>query len=204
LVFNQSAFAKRSYHPSHAFLVCHFFIPNFVKGVPLLTMKYSLILALFLITAAFACTKPRLSESLSSDRPDLSIAFATSLADTIPLKNFQALNIADVAGMKFRGVNGKEVRYFSYEVDKKNLLRVVSQLPAVISDSKSDTLCRLISVEVLKEYETDPGEIQVGNYFWNSSDKNEIYECVKGSVRHTMIFEKSSNKVHHRIEYLRG
>jgi hypothetical protein len=168
-------------------------------------MKYSFILALFLITAAIACTKPKsVSEISSSDKPNLSIAFATSLADTIPLRNFQALNIADVSGMKFRGMNGKEVRYFSYEVDKKNLLRVVSQLPVVISDSKTDTLCRLISFDILKGYEIDPEEINVGNYFWNSSEKNEIYECIKGSVRHTMIFEKSSNKVHHRVEYLRG
>jgi hypothetical protein len=168
-------------------------------------MKYSFILSIFLITAAIACTKPKsVSEISSNDKPNLSIAFATSLADTIPLKSFQTLNIADVAGMKFRGMNGKEVRYFSYEVDKKNLLRVVSQLPVAISDSKTDTLCRLISLDVLKEYEIDPDEIQIGNYFWNSADKHEIYECVKGSIRHTMIFEKLSNKVHHRVEYLRG
>jgi hypothetical protein len=170
----------------------------------ILGMLVALMLSAALIVCDLACTKPRTSQRIVSEKPNLSMTFATSLADTIPLKSFMALKIADVAGMKFRGANGKEVRYFNYEVDKKNLLRVISQLPIVISESKTDTLCRLISVDALKEYETDPGEIEVGNYFWNSSDKNEIYECVKGSVRHTMIFERSSNKVHHRVEYLRG
>jgi hypothetical protein len=167
-------------------------------------MKYSASLSFFLIAAAFACTKPRTSQSSTSEKPNLSMTFATSLADTIPLKSFMALNIADVAGIKFRGLNGKEVRYFNYEVDKKSLLRVVSQLPVLIEDSKIDTTCRQISTDVLKHYEIDSDELEVANRFWNSSNKDEIYECIKGSIKHTMIFEQASNKVFHRVEYLRG
>ena len=168
-------------------------------------MKFSSPIFCFLIASAFCCTKPRSAHDIAmAEHRNTAVTFTTSLADTIPAKSLNQLHIGNVLGIKYRDLDGTEVRYFNYVVSKTDLLRMVAQLPFSVSDSKSDSLCRKVPPENLEQYKASPGEMQAVPEFWTSKNNSDIYECIKGSQRHTLIFDDRSNRVYHRVEFLRG
>lgn len=163
------------------------------------SLKYSqiilLILPLFLIVYLFL-PKRTLTE--------LPVTYTTSLADSIPIEYYRQLNVVEKQGNKFFE-KGKRVTYLEYETEAEKLLKTIGNLPFSTYAVRADTVCvetgfyefTSLKNTISKE------EFNAGSYFWNIEPTDyQVFECIKGFEKHTLLISIHSDQVLHRIEYI--
>jgi hypothetical protein len=168
-------------------------------------MKLSLLFPILLLLSIAACKKPVETTGITWSEYSNPIITHVSLYDTLPKKSLASLSIKEINGIKAEYGSGKSTAYFEYEANAKELIKIVSLLPFKRCDSISDTLCRkmemnfsLSAKSVLSSEETN-----ASNFFWDINPMEyAFYECIKGTTRHTILVNKLSNKILHRIETL--
>ena len=134
---------------------------------------------------------------------ELPITQPTSLADSIPIEYYQQLHVVEKRGNKFIE-KGKAVTYLEYETDAHVLLKTIANLPFSKYAMRADTVCvetGFYELTALKN-SISKEELSTGSYFWNIETENyQLYECIKGYEKHTLLISKNSEQVLHRIEY---
>lgn len=154
----------------------------------LLTLPFFLIVYLFLPKRALQ---------------EIPITQSTSLADSIPIEYYQQLKVVEKRGNKFFE-KGKAVTYLEYETEANALLKTIGLLPFSKYAVRADTVCietgfyefTSLKKSISKE------ELATGSYFWNIEPTNyQVFECIKGYEKHTLLISRNSDHVLHRIEY---
>ena len=161
---------------------------------------YSITVILSFVAFVFWCNKPEQQFSEISEIP--SIIFYTSLADSLPKKTFEALQVGKVIGAKISG-KGLDVRYFQYEADADVLIGALSESSFDINTIViADTTCRSVDYSYLKMSlsNVSEGEFPYAASFLNAGEGLEVYECVKSPLKHQVVVDRASRKVWHRIE----
>lgn len=154
----------------------------------LLTLPFFLILYLFI-------PKRTITE--------LPVTQATSLADSIPIEYYQQLNVVEKQGNKFFDKD-KAVTYLEYETDAQTLLKTIARLPFSKYAVRADTVCIETGFYgfATTRNSISEEELNTGTYFWNIEPNNyQVFECIKGSEKHTLLISRLSDQVLHRIEY---
>jgi hypothetical protein len=166
-------------------------------------LKWVFILPIAVPMILGACKKPRLEEELDYIPP---LVLATSLEDSLPSKAIKALNVPNTIGTKILYHNGLYASYFEYESDPNAVIETVSQLPFPISSNiPADTLCRPISprdIETMMKLISAEEKESTANFWTSYKNKYDAFECIKGHFRHTLLVNRSSNRILHRIEFL--
>lgn len=167
-------------------------------------MKSALFFSVLLLLSIVACKKPSYStDGLVYDH-SMPVLFYTSLADTLPKKTFDQLNLSDrVVGIKINNLNGLDVRYFEYQADPDVMIGALSKMAFDKHEIRADTLCRKItSQEMRLTFEqVSSSELAYASSFFNSTSASfEFYECLKSPYRHHVVIDRVTNKVMHRIE----
>ena len=160
---------------------------------------------LLFISAFFSCQSPEqkhLSYEQAENAPPLVVY--TSLDDTLPKKSMECLHLPHrVLGTKVKYMTGHDASYFEYEADGDDVLSVIGNLPFSMDAVRADTTCLRMDKRHLdlirekisaEEYENAPA-------FWNAGDEFEIYACTKYPYMHTVLINRKSNQVLHRIEH---
>ena len=168
-------------------------------------MKISLLFPILLILSISSCKKPTeaLNESAWNEYRSPSISKAY-LRDSIPQKLLTELSAKEINGVKVSYKSGKSTRYYEYEADGNNLLSVITRLPFRLkTHALIDTTYRAMNIpfslsgkEVLSEE-----EITATSFFWKINPAEfDYYECLKDSDRHTVLINKKTKQILHRIE----
>ncbi|HEX5168036.1 MAG TPA: hypothetical protein VFW11_02600 [Cyclobacteriaceae bacterium] len=169
-------------------------------------MRY--LLPCLFILAALSCKKNENifeAQKRPADESTEAIIFYTLLADSLSAKAIDALRVGDVTGIKVKYLSGRECRYFEYDAEKSLVIRTISQLPFTPYSKYSDTLCRKINDEDLTRLRRtiSSTEYENSSSFWNNdSETVDVYECIKSPFRHTLVIDRKSNHILHRIELL--
>jgi len=168
-------------------------------------MRYiSWILPLFLVSYLFACTKPKSREVITVwNEKNHPIISKTSVFDTIRVNAIRSLDIREVNGVSAQYHSGKKVSYFEYDTDASKLLTFIACLPFKTDNTLSDTTCRLQSFDFsLSEKKfLSQEELTAASFFWNIDPRDyRYYECLKAPERHTLLINKQTGRVLHRIE----
>jgi hypothetical protein len=128
---------------------------------------------------------------------------SASLADSIPIEYYQQLIVVERQGNRIYE-DGKAVTYLEYETDANNLLRTIARLPFSKYAARADTVCLEIGFygfAALRSSLSDE-ERQAGSFFWSATPQSyQRYECIKGDEKHTLLINRTSDQVLHRIEY---
>jgi hypothetical protein len=166
-------------------------------------MKIRFLFPVLLLYAAFACKEPGADvNGITNSGASTTVMFYTSLADTLPGKTLQRMNVGDVNGVKFKTLNGNEVRYFEYNADPRKLLAAISEMPFNKNALIADTLCRKInSLSLVAQEELIPGDDYWIKFMNINADEFLLYECIKPPLKHTLLIPKKSSRVLHRISY---
>lgn len=162
--------------------------------------KYIGFAAMLLIFSLGCCKKPVLEVTTNTVPP---MILATSVEDSLPESAVEALDVKGVTGLKVQYYSGLHTSYFEYEADKYLVLKTISELPFLQSASIADTLCREIPAmqlgppwEDLSAAKSDFSMPDLQN------EATQIFECLKPPYRHTIVLNKNSNHIYHRIEFL--
>jgi hypothetical protein len=162
----------------------------------------SLILPSLLILSIFACTKPNDKSYLPDEYANPKLTSVT-LRDTLPASSLANLFIQESKGVKATYVTGRFTTYFEYNANQQDLLKTINTLPFDINTRLSDTLCRKIDGQFSlsgKQFLSNE-EIESSSFFWNINPEDfTYYECIKSPMRHTILLDKHSNRILHRIE----
>jgi hypothetical protein len=160
------------------------------------------ILPVLLILSIFACEKPKYNSYLPDEFANPQITQAT-LLDTVSEKLLSNLTIQELKGVKATYVTGRYTCYFEYNANQHDILKVINTLPFNINTRLSDTLCRKIDEPFSlsgKRILSDQ-EVASSVFFWNINPEDfTYYECIKSPMRHTILLDKHSNRILHRIE----
>jgi hypothetical protein len=156
-----------------------------------------------LVTAAFAAlilftTKERVVHT------ETGVTVSDSSIRTDILNSY-ALEIKEIHGVKIHDHDADSVSYyFEYEADFQDILNAIAALPVTIDDNRISTQCGLMNRDV-NPLELFKGlskkEQDASGFFWKAKPEEYVfYECLKGSMRHTLLVSKSSSKILHWIE----
>lgn len=168
-------------------------------------MRVCLLFQGFLFFCFLACKKPANLGDGSSDAGRLPIALAVSLSDSLPQKALTTLGLSDVTGVKIQYIDGRSASYFTYSAGRDIALNTIAGLPFSKGSKLADTLCRPVATEaLLHEYAgLSTTESQHADFFWQALKQNvEAFECIKTPWKHTLLVNKTSGQVLHRIEFL--
>jgi len=168
-------------------------------------MRYlSWALPIFLVSYLFACTKPVRREVITVwNEKNSPVITNTSLFDTLRVNAIRALDIHELHGVRASYLSGKTVSYFEYDTDPEKLLTFISCLPFKKTDAVSDTVCHLQNFTFSQSgRELLSGEeLTSAAFFWKiNPDDYLYYECLKSPARHTILINKKTKRVLHRIE----
>ena len=116
------------------------------------------------------------------------------------------LEIKEIHGVRVDNHDADTVSYyFEYEAEDYNeVLNAISALPARIDDNRYSIRCGLLNsptnpLDASKKLAKD--ELNASDFFWEATPGDyTFYECLKGSMRHTLLVSKTSSRVLHRIE----
>jgi hypothetical protein len=100
--------------------------------------------------------------------------------------------------------NGKSVTYLEYETDANSLLKTIARLPFSKYAGRADTVCLEIGFYGFAALRNSLSEEerQAGSFFWSATPQiYQRFECIKGNEKHTLLINRSSDQVLHRIEY---
>lgn len=157
----------------------------------------------FFILAIFACKKPpetaTIQEWSGKEEPAIS---SISLYDTIP-SIIKQINIHEIRGIKAAYPSGAFTCYFEYDAEPAEMLKLISMLPFKRNGMSSDTIVRPMESEFSTSGKTllTEEEISSSEFFWNIDPRQySYYECVKNPVRHTILVNKNTGRILHRIE----
>jgi hypothetical protein len=160
---------------------------------------------LVFISAFFSCQsreKKHLTYAQAENAPPLVIY--TSLDDTLPKKSVQSLNLPQrVLGTKVKYMTGHYASYFVYDADGEDVLSMIANLPFSMNAVTADTTCLRMDrhhLELIRE-KISAQEYENAAAFWSAGDDFEIYACSKYPYMHTVLINRKSNKVLHRIDY---
>ncbi len=163
----------------------------------------SFILPTLLILSIFACKKPSESSSYLPNEYESPEIKLVSLLDTLPSNSLSNLSIQELKGVKATYVTGRYTCYFEYSANQQELLRAINILPFNMNTRLSDTQCRKIDRDFSlngKRTRSDQ-EVESSSFFWNINPEDfTYYECIKSPMRHTILLDKHSNRILHRIE----
>jgi len=167
-------------------------------------MRVLFTLPLLILFALASCWKSEQFNASETSTMPPPLVVLISLADTLPEKSFHNLHVQDVHGFKVKYATGQSVSYFDYQADRTVVLDTISRLPFSKYSALADVQCRPIpyqAIEILRSA-ISGYEIETGRSFWEA-DRNEfdVYECIKAPFRHTLLLNKKSARVIHRIEY---
>jgi hypothetical protein len=163
-------------------------------------MKYFLpgVLSVLLIAGA-ACEK-----STRGSYDEEFLVAGSTLADSLSLKTIQAMNVNELAGVAINiRSERRRIHYYEYQGDKNTILKAISQSGFEKDSLIADTVCRRVSFERLLAIKStlQPDEIKQSQFYWQfKSDKCEVYECIKASTKHIIVFLKDSKTTLHRIQ----
>lgn len=164
-----------------------------------------LLIVPFVVLFSFALFKRNIPSDYNPEfnTPNAPIVLATSLADTLGQTTFQKLHIRDVEGIKVKYPSGNYASYFEYEAERNTVLHVISNQPFARYAQLADTRARKISADELKLVQSTVTGLEFeSTSFWSvNPDEYEVYECLKSPMKHTVLVNKKSNKILHRIEY---
>src|SRR5688500_17018085 len=167
------------------------------------SLKWMVVLPIVVLMALGACKKPRLENELDYIPP---LVLATSLEDSLPDEAITALNLPKTNGTKVLYHNGLYASYFEYEADPDAVMKTVSQLPfPIYLNIAADTLCRPISrhdVETMMKLISAEEKESTSNFWAGSKNNSNAFECIKGQFKHTLLLNRNSNGILHRIEFL--
>lgn len=156
-----------------------------------------------LILSILACEKPKNTSYLPDEYANPEITLVT-LRDTLPSNSLSAVAIQELNGVRVSYPTGKYTCYFEYYADQNDMLKALNALPFDINTRLSDTRCRKMETDFSlsgKRTRTHQ-EIESSEFFWNIQAKEfTYYECLKTPMRHTLLFDKYSNRILHRIEF---
>lgn len=161
--------------------------------------------ALLIILSAFACKKPAHIGKSDSSEEISSIVFATSLSDTLPQKTLEEINVTDAMGIKIASIDGTYVSYFEYQAEPGNVVKALSNMAFSKACVLADTTCRRISNKNLEELKSQVSTVEVDHseFFWAANSGGmEAFECIKPPFKHTLLVDKNSTRIFHRIEFL--
>jgi hypothetical protein len=162
----------------------------------------SLILPVLLVLSIFACTKPKETSYLPDEYANPQITSAL-LRDTLSSHSLSTVAIQELKGVKATYVTGRYTCYFEYNANQHDLLKAINTLPFDINTRLSDTLCRKIEREfsLSGKQILSREEIESSAFFWNINPEDfTYYECIKSPMRHTILLDKHSNRILHRVE----
>ncbi len=134
---------------------------------------------------------------------EVSVTHTTSLADSIPIEYYQQLNVVEKQGIRFFDKD-KVITYLEYETDPQALLKIIASLPFSKFAVRADTVCIETGfygfATIRNAISTE--EQEAGSYFWNIEPNDyQVFECIKGYEKHTLLINRDSDQVLHRIEY---
>lgn len=133
------------------------------------------------------------------------VVFEASLADTLPAQTTARLGLQNISGTALKYLTGTNAYYFTYYAEKNSLLHEMSLIPFSRYGFLSDVNCRPMGTSYLSTIQppTDSLEYAKSIAFWEA-DPNcyDLYECIKSPWRHTLLINKSSGQVLHRIDNL--
>lgn len=169
-------------------------------------MKQFLTLPLLLLLGLAACQKPKenieSSYNYNSFEP---LVLYTSLHDTLSEKAMKGMKLEKVDGLKIKYPTGNYSSYFEYMADPHDVLREIGHASFPVYASIADTLCRKVDYKTLAlmRQNISATEQETCSFFWNVNEHEfEVYECFKGSLKHTLLINHHSNQILHRIEFV--
>ncbi len=167
-------------------------------------MKLSYALPVFILSSIFACKRPSEShaDTVWSEHKSPTLT-TTLLRDTLPYRFISNLHITEVHGVKASYSSGQQTSYYEYEADPEMILKMVSSLPFKRSNSVSDTTCRAFEIpfSMTGKRFISAKELQAANFFWQINPKDFFYyECLKNPDRHTILINKITGRILHRVE----
>jgi hypothetical protein len=160
----------------------------------------------FLLIFAFCGCHEMKPKQLTHEQAEAAppLLLYTSLDDSLSPKAIQSLNLKEkVTGLKVKYMTGRYTSYFEYEADGDQVLLAISRLPFSRYAERADTLCIRMDyryLEVMKKNISDT-EYENTSTFWTAGDAFEVYECNKEPYLHTVLIDRRSNKILHRVEY---
>src|SRR6187549_1842495 len=160
------------------------------------------ILPALLILSIFACEKPKDTSYLPDEYANPQIA-QTTLRDTLSAKSLSDLFIQELKGVKASYVTGRYTCYFEYNANQQDLLNAINTLPFDMNTRLSDTQCRRIAgnFSLTGKRARSDREVESSSFFWDINPEDFIYyECIKSPMRHTLLLDKHSSRILHRIE----
>ena len=133
------------------------------------------------------------------------MVMTTSLSDSLPVSAIQFLGLDEhLKGTKIIFGGGRYVKYFEYDADRTVVLTMLSHLPFSKYAQRSDVGAREINfaqLDVLRS-SLKQEEFERAPAFWNADQSQfEIYESVKEPIMHTVLINKKTNRILHRMEY---
>lgn len=164
--------------------------------------RWIVVLPVLIILALGICKKPIFEKHLADPPP---LVLVTSIEDSLPSSAVKALKLKGVEGIKIQYHNGLYTSYFEYQADPDAVINTISQLSFPIHASFADTTCRPLGFALMELIRNQISliERETTENFWTVDQKNfNVYECIKGSFRHTLQISKTSTRIFHRIEFM--
>lgn len=127
-----------------------------------------------------------------------------SLQDTLSPAFLHALRLEKVEGLNVKYLSGHETHYFAYIADPDAVLRAVVRTAFSKHVAIADTVCRRIDYRALAmlAQPLHATELAAGAFFWEADATGfEVYECVRGPIRHTLLISRATRNVLHRVEF---
>jgi hypothetical protein len=157
------------------------------------------LLPTLLILATFVTKRGTYLEAVADEPTVLEV----SLFDTMPSRAVQAFGIEDVRGVKIELPNGAYASYFRYEANPSDVLQAIASLPFPLYAERADTLCLPLTsreIELLKNLASER-EKKEASFFWSADlSEYDLFESLKPPFRHTLMINKKTNQILHRIE----
>lgn len=117
--------------------------------------------------------------------------------------NSYSIDLKEIHGIKVYSSDSLSY-YFEYEADYNQILNAISLLPVRIDDHRTSIRCGLMNSNSnpMQDFKgLSKTEVSASEFFWKANpEEYTFYECLKGSLKHTLLISKTSAKILHRIE----
>ncbi|HTE33397.1 MAG TPA: hypothetical protein VK666_23610 [Chryseolinea sp.] len=153
-----------------------------------------------------ACTRPSHIDSIPKENETAPQVTAVTLKDTLPAqmnKAIENLNLGNVMGIQLRYPSGRAASYFVYHAEKNATLMAISRLPFSKNAGVADAACRPMDGAewTALRAQASPSELNAAEFFWDADPNDYVaYECLKTPMRHTLLVNKHTDEIIHRIE----
>jgi hypothetical protein len=161
---------------------------------------------LLLLFLSAACDKRQQTPdaATAADEAVGPVVLYASLQDTLSPAFLHALRLEKVEGLNVKYLSGHEAHYFAYIADPDAVLRAVAHTAFSKHVAVADTVCRRMDPRALAmlAQPLHATERAAGAFFWEAdATEFEVYECVRGPIRHTLLISRATRNVLHRVEF---